>query len=314
MARLIKNPVTIIKSGGSSEYIAPYGNLYYHYVLPGWSVELDTCYDGNATVEVVDINAFWQFLSSNPTPLQNQLYYAFWDDQSNQWMLQWEDACSGNQTTTYYSTDQDLEYDTGIRVTWSGEPGETRQYISFLFQNFVWVDDNQKGGVFYVETLEQFNKLVPGESTHFANGWSVYCDLIPVQAVYDYKFGSSTPATIPDRFLYNSYLENDIVFPEGVTTIGNTVLSLCSKLKNIVVPSTVTSIGTSFAGGTDQLQTLTVNTNVSPTDSQSVSVYSSYAQAYQNGVTVYGSGRSSWMANLPNIATSRYRKLIDGGH
>jgi hypothetical protein len=57
---------------------------------------------------------------------------------------------------------------------------------------------------------------------------------------------------------------------------------------------------------------LTVNTTTSPTDTYSLATNNRVAKVYVKGVTVTGTGASTWITKLPNRTGGPYRKLIDG--
>lgn len=105
-----------------------------------------------------------------------------------------------------------------------------------------------------------------------------------------------------------------LVIPNGVTSIGNSFMSGCLSFdKKLTLPSTVTSVGTNFLGTGYVFTTLETNTTASPTDNYSLATYANGTKMYIKGVTITGTGRSTWLANLPNRGSNPYRKLIDGG-
>ena len=81
----------------------------------------------------------------------------------------------------------------------------------------------------------------------------------------------------------------------------------------LTIPSGVTSIAGYFMYGCSNLSAVIVDTANSPSDNYSLSIGGPNAKAYADGIVVKGVGRSAWLTNLPNLANSPFRKLIDGG-
>lgn len=149
---------------------------------------------------------------------------------------------------------------------------------------------------------------------------------------------SGTAASIGNNFLYNCYSFNQpLTIPDTVTSIGNNFLSGCSSFnqpltipnavtsigtyflanchsfnQSLTIPNTVTSIGTYFLSYCHAFSSLTVNTTASPTDTNSLSTNNQVAKIYVKGVTVRGTGASTWITKLPNRTSNPFRKLING--
>lgn len=81
----------------------------------------------------------------------------------------------------------------------------------------------------------------------------------------------------------------------------------------LTIPSSVTSIGAPFMQECDSFSNLTVNTGSYATGDNSLATPYNTAKMYVKGVTVKGTGRSSWISGLPNRTSTPFRKLIDGG-
>lgn len=190
-------------------------------------------------------------------------------------------------------------------------------------------------GTYFMNYCQVFNRplVFPSTFTTTQNYFMAYC----------YSFNSllTMPGlkTIGDNFLYITSYNQSMAFMSGVTSIGNNFLfqnyainqpiTLSSQLTTIgtqfmlsctafnqklTIPSSVTSIGTGFMNGCYSFGLLEVNNSTSPTDANSLSVASYNSnRMYQGGITVTGTGRTTWLTNLPNSATSPYRNLINGG-
>lgn len=123
---------------------------------------------------------------------------------------------------------------------------------------------------------------------------------------------SSGLLTIGDSFLVENYAFNQpVTLPSTLTTIGSYFLAYCYSLDHrLIVPSSVTSIGDGFLRDGYALSRVTVNTSASPIDNNSLAVGRNTCKAYVKGVTIDGTGASTWTTNLPNRTSSPYRNLV----
>lgn len=161
----------------------------------------------------------------------------------------------------------------------------------------------------------------------------------------DYSFNSQIMfnddvTTLGNYFLADCYSFNDsyVTIPlSSATTIGNYVLKGCHSFNNQITLSNAVTIGTYFMSSCYSMNStisivssslesiggyflnlsyafnnLYTETNVSPTDAYSLSSNTSDIRAYTDGITVEGSGATSWCTNLPNSSRTNYRKLING--
>lgn len=121
--------------------------------------------------------------------------------------------------------------------------------------------------------------------------------------------------SIGNNFMFqNNAYNQPIVLSSNLTTIGTNFLAYCQAFNHkLVIPSSVTSIGVSFMQTALSFGHLEVNTTACPNDANTLSHNYSSCRLYEGGVTITGTGRSTWLANLPNSTTNPYRKLIDGG-
>ena len=151
---------------------------------------------------------------------------------------------------------------------------------------------------------------------------------------------SFSQTNFPQAFLYgcNDLTEAIVVIPSGVTRINKNFMRGCSNVEDfsIILPNTVTTIDESFCNNTGTSKTpiqvtipssvttftnqnnsyfmygvkagssVTTNTDVSPKDNYSLA-------SGLNANIIYGSGRASWLANLPNRTSYPTRTLVDGG-
>lgn len=129
----------------------------------------------------------------------------------------------------------------------------------------------------------------------------------------------SKPLTIPSsvtsigaNFMSNTYCIPEVTLPSSLTTIGANFMEGSCVGKLSAIGSSVTSIGANFLSGAISIGTLEVNTTVSPTDNKSLSSGGQYARTYIEGITLTGTGATTWCTNLPNSASNPYRNLIDG--
>ena len=129
------------------------------------------------------------------------------------------------------------------------------------------------------------------------------------------------PLTLPDTvtIIGNTFLgtccsfNQPLAIPNALTSIGSNFLSNCYAFnQSITIPNTVTSISGYFINNCHAFSSLTVNTTTSPTDIYSLATNNRVAKVYVKGVTVTGTGASTWITKLPNRTGSPYRKLIDG--
>lgn len=192
-------------------------------------------------------------------------------------------------------------------------------------------------GAQFLYNCQSFNNnlSLPSTVTGIGNGFLYGC------AAFNQSLTIPSGVTsIDNTFLNNcTAFSQPLAIPSGVTSIGNSFLTGCSSFNQpLTIPSGVTSIGTQFlqgcysfnqpltipSGVTGSIGTnfmyncaafsnLTVNTTISPTDTNSVATQYNTAKMYVKGVTVKGTGRSTWISALPNRTSSPYRKLIDGG-
>lgn len=110
--------------------------------------------------------------------------------------------------------------------------------------------------------------------------------------------------------------------PSGVTTIGTYFLQNCTSFnQNILLPQNanlVISISYFMNNCNAMVSTVDVgiltNQNLSPQtgNKYAFATTDNSAAMYTTGITLVGSGVSSWISVLPNSATSPYRKLILG--
>jgi hypothetical protein len=124
----------------------------------------------------------------------------------------------------------------------------------------------------------------------------------------------NTVTSISDSFLRECYSFNQLLtIPNTVTSIGTYFLANCFSFNQpLTISSSVTSIGTYFLSSCHSFSALTANTTTSPTDNNSLSTNFNTTKMYVKGITVTGTGASTWVTNLPNRTSSPFRKLIDG--
>ncbi len=314
-------------SGGGEEYVAPYGNLEYDGESRDWVVLNADCYDGyidESTMRIANYQLWFEWMD-NAHHLSDMYHdYAFsWASESEggtvEWTVVWTNEYGDQQTETLSgcTTEEDLEATTGIHIDWivDEEGGEERKRCDFTVEDHIELLNGQKGGIKYLYSpLDFYNLWNPGVDDITGNQTYLGID---ATLITKYTFGPDTPDTIPRGFLAScgnlEYI--DLSRATNVTTIGSHFCEYMNKLKGpIEIPSSVTSIGSHFLNNaSDFTGPLIVNTAHSPTDNNSLSTAYSYAGMYATGVTIKGSGRSSWLTNLPNKDSIPYRKLIDGG-
>lgn len=182
----------------------------------------------------------------------------------------------------------------------------------------------------FASTLTSFDNFVSLPNGLTSIGWGF------LQNGVTFKHFLSIPNSVTS--IGNAFLNQCTAFNQPIytnaTTIGETFIGYCSSFnrpvsipsankigsqfmtgcyafdKTITIPSSVTNIGTGFMNNTYSLTSINVETNTSPTDNNSLSVTDAAQIAYTNGITITGSGRSSWITNLPNRDTNPFRKLI----
>ena len=135
--------------------------------------------------------------------------------------------------------------------------------------------------------------------------------------LYSFNQPLTLPAslrTIGERFLqFAGSFNYPLVIPEGVTYIGKNFMQYAYGFSSkLTVPSTVSSVGTYFMQSCYGLTEVEVNTTTSPTDSYTLSTTQADTKMYGIGITLTGTGASSWKAALADSSSSPYRKLIDG--
>lgn len=131
-----------------------------------------------------------------------------------------------------------------------------------------------------------------------------------------YAYPLEVPSTVTS--IGNSFLSNcgrfnrSLVLPDSLTTIGISFMSNCTTFTQpLTIPASVQSIGTNFMNGASNfIGPLIVETPHSPTDTSSLSTYSTTASMYAVGITMDGEYADTWMANLPSRTASPYRNLI----
>ena len=140
----------------------------------------------------------------------------------------------------------------------------------------------------------------------------------------------------PTNFMTNCYSFNQPISISNVTTIGNYFMSMCEAFNQpldlgkvtsigtyflnncwcyshpITLRSQITSVGANFCVNNYTPHTIIANNSTSPTDANSLSANYTASGCYLVGHTIKGSGRSTWLTNLPNSTASPYRNLIDG--
>lgn len=120
--------------------------------------------------------------------------------------------------------------------------------------------------------------------------------------------------SIGDSFLsYCRSFDQELILPSSLTSVGSSFMFSCTGFRHVLtVPATLTTFGNYFMYSQYQMKSLVVEGTNSPTDNYSLSSDNDNAKSYRNGITLTGSGASTWKTNLPNITNYPYRKLIDG--
>ena len=120
--------------------------------------------------------------------------------------------------------------------------------------------------------------------------------------------------TIGNYVLKGCYSFNKPITLANAVTIGTYFMASCYSLNSTlsIVSSDVTSIGGYFLNLCYAFNKLYTETDISPNDSYSLSTTLNDTRAYTDGITVEGSGATSWCTNLPNSSRTNYRKLING--
>ena len=121
---------------------------------------------------------------------------------------------------------------------------------------------------------------------------------------------------LPENLLYQSTSFNqELIIPSNVTSVGNNVLAYNYAFnKTLTIPSKVTQFGTGLLRQCHAVYRLVVNTTSRPTDTNSLSQELKVNSSMNRiGVHVYGTGRSQWIAGLPNRTTTPWRRLVNGG-
>lgn len=207
-----------------------------------------------------------------------------------------------------YGFNQPVVFQSGLTVT-----GDYLLFGSYNFnQPITFPSTTTDVGSYFLRTCYAFNQRVSAPGlTRVKNNFLESCKSF------------NQPLTIPSgvtsiggSFLAScSSFDQPLTIPSGVTSIGTQFLQNCFSFNQpLTIPSGVTgSIGGQFMFGCTAFSNLTVDTTVSPTDTNSLSVSYNTAKMYVKGVTVKGTGRSSWISALPNRTSTPFRKLIDGG-
>lgn len=313
-------------SGGGEEYVAPYGNLEYDEEYRDWSVHYPSCYDGYVDEDTMRITNYqlWFDWMDNGHQLSDMYHdYAFsWASEdeggSGEWTVSWTDEYGDQQTETLSgcTTEEDLEATTGIHIDWivDEEGGEERRRCDFTVEDYIEQLYGQKGGIKYLYSpLDFYNLSHPVFDEMIGRDRYLGID---AALITKYTFGPDTD-TIPRDFLA-SCVNLEYIDLSRATNLTTIDINFCQEqlsLKGpIEIPSSVTSIGSNFLhNSTNFTGPLIVNTTHSPTDNNSLAARYSSAKMYTTGITIKGSGRSSWLTNLPNRDSNPYRKLIDGG-
>ena len=141
---------------------------------------------------------------------------------------------------------------------------------------------------------------------------------------FNQEIDLSKVTSIGTYFLAHQLSFNQPINLSKITTIGNYFMYNCQSFsQHVTLPSTLTSIGSYFMANILTTRSMTVNTAITPATSAlaQTSVANAYANAQisgdcpavTQGVTLYGTGRSSWITALPNSTSSPWRTLYNGG-
>lgn len=147
--------------------------------------------------------------------------------------------------------------------------------------------------------------------TTLPNGFLRHCHII--KKIFGLE--NSNLTSIGNNFMSDCYgFNHPLILPTSLTTLGTSFLFRCSLFSNdIEIPPSVTSIGSSFLYYcNNNIGKIITHTDVSPTDTNSITTNSYDAPAYAHGVTLTGEGAATWATNLPNRTSSPYRRLIVG--
>ncbi len=91
---------------------------------------------------------------------------------------------------------------------------------------------------------------------------SVYITDIAAWCGIEFKGSYSNPLFYAENLYLNGTLVEDLVIPEGVTTIGSSAFYNCSNLTSVVIPDSVTTIGSSAFSGCSSLTSVTIGNGV----------------------------------------------------
>ncbi len=91
---------------------------------------------------------------------------------------------------------------------------------------------------------------------------SVYITDIAKWCAINFADSHSNPLCDAENLYLNGALINDLVIPDGVTTIGDYVFYGCGSLTSITIPNSVTTIGSSAFSSCDSLTSITIPDSV----------------------------------------------------
>ena len=174
-------------------------------------------------------------------------------------------------------------------------------------------------GASFLANCYSFNQpvVIPNTVTAIGNSFLSMCNAL------------NQPVTLSGNLtsIGNYFLSNCRTFNQPLSlptaspcTIGNGFMSTCrSFAQPLVIPNNITFVGSvqQFLFRCDAFSELTVYSVIVPPGaaaSYNICTDSSqYAKMYTKGITVKGTARSAWISGLPNLTSSPYRKLINGG-
>lgn len=121
----------------------------------------------------------------------------------------------------------------------------------------------------------------------------------------------SNVKTIAFYFLKNCTSFNGNITFKNLKTINANFMEGCTAYsKPLTLPSSITSFAPGFMYNCNSfIGPLTVETNTSPTDNNSLATTTSTASMYVSGVTIEGEYAHVWGTNLPNRTNTPFRKL-----